>query len=123
MFDIRPITIRQPDNGSRDIVGEYVTEHLAVTPTVLADGGGFTGAWTVTHVPTGYTVVTLQLCVYHARVAAERFAQSDIDWSQPMDALIGNPAAKDIATRIRDDLLYACDGDLVCSPSLQAVAP
>lgn len=93
--------------------GVMFGEHLAVTPG-LSRHQGFSGRWVVTHVPTGHTIHSRQMCIGCAERSARFALESGVDWSQPEADIKANPfaaaVARGIAT-IGDD----CENDEVCS--------
>lgn len=65
----------------RPIPAEPISDHLAVTP-FLAKGGGYTGGWSITHLPTGLRIPAPDGCLRHIRQAADVLLNSDVDWSR-----------------------------------------
>ena len=87
-----------PDNPIYfPISGELITEHLAITPTVIRPAGDvcFRGSWQVTHLPTGLAIPrTERDDIEEVESLARALADLAIDWSSPeVDAWRQNTGA------------------------------
>jgi hypothetical protein len=97
---MRTFTLTVAPRGADPVVvlGEPYGPFLAVTPVIGGaedTGWCFTGAWTVTHVPTGRKIrPDLHRCLHHARQAALLLEFCGVDWSADPYGLLTDPPAR-----------------------------
>lgn len=82
------------------MVGEVIAPGLAITPAVYH--GGFTGKWTVTHTPSGWSITRANVCLPCVRRNVHILTDADVDWTRVRDAVVTDPKAIVAASAFRD---------------------
>lgn len=96
---IGPLLVSMPDRSRVTLVGERISEFLAVSPAVTRDGK-LAGVWVVTHIPSGARLSPEGVCVEHARAAARAFADVDVDWARSYESLSSDEPFKRAALAV-----------------------
>lgn len=99
------------------VCGEPIAPGLAITPAL--HNGGFQGGWTLTHTPSGHSIVPRSFCLSCARTVAKKICDV-ADWTQPKDAALSDPAIA-ATTQVLQDVWMQCNGYL-CRPYVPAKA-
>jgi hypothetical protein len=96
----------QSGNPAHPVAGEPVCDGLAITPEVRAygadDAAQFSGAWHLTHVPSGLAYTRRAVCISCVRHIAQMAVRSGVDWTRDTATLIADKAVRTTALLMTD---------------------